>query len=283
MAGSDYANWKAYQYNPSMAAAVIFIILFLSATLLHTFHLFRTRTWFFIPFVIGGYFESIGYIGRAISSQQSPNWTLGPYVTQSTLLLIAPALFSASIYMELGRIIVLVGGEKHSLIRVNWLTKIFVSGDVLSFLMQASGAGILVQGNQDTGNGVILGGLFVQIIFFCFFVCCALTFQRRLSKRPTEQSEAGYIPWRKHMSALYAASVLILIRSVFRVAEYAEGNDGYLLQTEVFLYIFDAVLMFLVMVTFVAIHPSEINCLLGKGRVMTAKGGFSITEATVFV
>lgn len=41
--------------------------------------------------------------------------------------------------MELGRIIVLVGGERHSLIRVSWLTKIFVSGDVLSFLMQASG------------------------------------------------------------------------------------------------------------------------------------------------
>ncbi|KAJ9353633.1 RTA1 like protein-domain-containing protein [Paecilomyces variotii] len=283
MAGSDYGSWKAYQYNPSIAAAVIFVILFLSATLLHTFYLFRTRTWFFIPFVIGGYFESIGYIGRAISSQQSPNWTLGPYVTQSTLLLIAPALFSASIYMELGRIIVLVGGERHSLIRVSWLTKIFVSGDVLSFLMQASGAGILVQGNQGTGNGVILGGLFVQIIFFCFFVCSALTFQRRLSKTPTEQSEAGYIPWRKHMNALYAASVLILIRSVFRVAEYAEGNDGALLRTEVYLYVFDAVLMFLVMLTFAVIHPSEINCLLGRGRVMIAKGGFSITEATVFV
>lgn len=123
----------------------------------------------------------------------------------------------------------------------------------------------------------------MQIIFFCFFVCSALTFQRRLSKSPTEQSEAGYIPWRKHMNALYAASVLILIRSVFRVAEYAEGNDGALLRTEVYLYVFDAVLMFLVMVTFAVIHPSEINCLLGRGRVMIAKGGLSITEATVFV
>lgn len=83
--------------------------------------------------------ESIGYIGRALSAHQSPNWTLGPYVMQSTLLLIAPALFAASIYMELGRIIILVHGEKHSLIRVNWMTKIFVAGDVLSFLMQASG------------------------------------------------------------------------------------------------------------------------------------------------
>lgn len=74
-----------------------------------------------------------------MSAQQSPDWTIGPYVMQSTLLLVAPALFAASIYMGLGRIIYLVKGQKFSLIRVNWMTKVFVAGDVLSFLMQASG------------------------------------------------------------------------------------------------------------------------------------------------
>ena len=74
-----------------------------------------------------------------MSANESPNWTIGPYVMQSTLLLVAPALFAASIYMELGRIIHLVKGQKHSLIRVNWMTKTYVAGDVLSFLMQASG------------------------------------------------------------------------------------------------------------------------------------------------
>ena len=152
---SSHNGWIAYQYKPSMGAAVLFIILFAVVTLLHTYHLFRTRTWFFIPLVLGGYctlltrhsrrvqltikVETVGYIGRAMSAQQSPNWTIGPYIIQSTLLLIAPALFAASIYMELGRIIVLVKGERFALVRVNWTTKIFVGGDVLSFLMQASG------------------------------------------------------------------------------------------------------------------------------------------------
>ena len=54
--------------------------------------------------------------------------------------MIAPALFAATIYMELGRIIALCDGEHHSLIKLRWLTKIFVAGDVLSFLMQAGGA-----------------------------------------------------------------------------------------------------------------------------------------------
>ncbi|KAL1964528.1 hypothetical protein VTN77DRAFT_6825 [Rasamsonia byssochlamydoides] len=281
---SSHGGWVAYRYDPSMAAAVIFILLFLAATALHTYHVIRTRTWFFIPFVIGGIFETIGYIGRVVSSHQSPNWTLGPYIIQSVLLLVAPALFAASIYMELGRIIVLVHGEKHSLVRVTWMTKIFVAGDMLSFLMQSTGGGILASSGSatnNTGNNIIIGGLFVQIIFFGFFLASAIFFQSRIGRHPTPQSQAGYIPWRKHMSALHGGSLLILIRSVFRVVEYLQGQDGYLLTTEVFLYVFDALLMFCVMVVFAAVHPSEINCLLGRGTVMTTKGGLAVEEFVV--
>lgn len=55
MAVDDAGNFVLYRYNPSMAAAVVFIILFLVATTLHTYQLLRTRTWFLIPFVIGGF------------------------------------------------------------------------------------------------------------------------------------------------------------------------------------------------------------------------------------
>ncbi|KAF4289688.1 hypothetical protein KXX16_006157 [Aspergillus fumigatus] len=198
---------------------------------------------------------------------------------QSTLLLVAPALFAASIYMELGRIILLVKGEKFAIIRVTWMTKIFVAGDVLSFLMQASGAGILVTDNQSTGENVIVGGLFVQIIFFGFFVISAFVFQRRITAHATPESVAEYIPWKKHMGALYASSILILVRSVFRVAEYLQGWDGSLLQSEVFIYVLDGLLMWFVMATFLVVHPSEINCLLGRGKMMSAKGGLQVCEA----
>lgn len=76
---------------------------------------------------------------RAIGSQESPDWSVGPYVQQSILILVAPALFAASIYMELGRLIRLTDGAVHSLIKLRWLTKVFVLGDVISFLMQGSG------------------------------------------------------------------------------------------------------------------------------------------------
>ena len=43
-----------YHYTPSLVAAVIFTVVFVLLSLLHTYQLARTRTWFFIPFVIGG-------------------------------------------------------------------------------------------------------------------------------------------------------------------------------------------------------------------------------------
>lgn len=46
--------------------------------------------------------------------------------------------------MVLGRLILLVDGEHLSLIRRKWLTKIFVCGDVVSFLVQVSGKFVYV-------------------------------------------------------------------------------------------------------------------------------------------
>lgn len=71
--GDALAGFKLYRYNPSMAAAVIFALAFSITTLLHGYQMFRTRTWFFIPFFIGGTFELVGYVGRATSASQSPN------------------------------------------------------------------------------------------------------------------------------------------------------------------------------------------------------------------
>jgi len=50
-----------------------------------------------------------------------------------------------------------------------------------------------------------------------------------------------------------------MIRSIFRVVEYLQGNDGILLHHEVYVYLLDALLMFVVMVVFNIIHPSGVT------------------------
>lgn len=67
------------------------------------------------------------------------------------------------------------------------------------------------------------------------------------------------------MLVLYVTNTLIMIRSIFRMIEYAQGNNGYLLRYEVFLYVFDAVPMFAVMVAYFWKYPDEISRLLREG------------------
>lgn len=75
------------------------------------------------------------------------------------------------------------------------------------------------------------------------------------------------VPWRQLLKVLYATSLLILVRSVFRVIEYVMGRDGVLQSKEVFIYIFDILLMAGVAIVFNWFHPSKIMSVPGKERM----------------
>jgi RTA1 like protein len=128
-----------YHYVPSLAAATVFCVPFSLSTILHFNLLLTTRAWYMIPLLLGGLYEAIGYAGRIIGSTESPDYSLAPYILQSILLLITLALIAASIYMILGYIILAIDGERHSIIREKFLTKIFVIGDIFSFMVQSAG------------------------------------------------------------------------------------------------------------------------------------------------
>ncbi|KAJ5488130.1 RTA-like protein [Penicillium expansum] len=262
-----------YGYNPSLPAAVIFIVLFGATTAYHGYQLTKSRCWYFIPFVIGGIFQVIGYICRAASHDNFYGIPL--YAMQSLFILLAPPLYAASIYMVLGRTVTYLQGEHLSLVPVKWMTKLFVAGDVLSFLMQCGGGGLMSSGGsmRETGSNITVGGLVVQLLFFGFFVIVTTVFHFRISRQPTSKSQSdrdhtrndGWKQrnWFTILIGLYIVSFLILVRSIFRLVEYKEGYDGYTMTHEVFMYVFDAVLMFFAMSVMNAYHPAEI---LGMGK-----------------
>jgi hypothetical protein len=84
-----------------------------------------------------------------------------------------------------------------------------------------------------------------------------------INRSPTGSSRND-ATWRKHLRVLYISSVIIMLRSIFRAVEYLQGFNGYLLRHEVYLYIFDALLMLIVMGLFNYIHPGEITALLRR-------------------
>jgi hypothetical protein len=257
----SHNGYYLWNYLPSVAAAVIFILLFIVTAGLHGWRMFKTRTWFCIPFFIGCLFEIMGYFGRALAHNRTD--ALGPYIMQSIFTLVAPALFAASIYMTLGRIMRHVKGEHHSVIRIKWLTRSFVIGDVLSFLVQGNSAALMFKASTvKMGENLVLLGLFIQLISFGLFFLTAIIFERRMRREPTAESYTVEVSWLQHLRVLYTISVLIMIRSIFRVVEYAEGQTGYSLKHEWTLYMFDAVPMFIVTVIYFVWYPSQLTAPL---------------------
>ncbi|KAL3461664.1 RTA1 like protein-domain-containing protein [Aspergillus heterothallicus] len=275
MASDDTHN--IYGYEPSIAAGVIFILLFGATTAYHGWQLFRARALYFIPFFIGGFFQIIGYLMRCLSNGHTDSTAL--YALQTVLILLAPALYAASIYMVLGRLIVFLNAEHHSIVRVNWMTKIFVTGDVVSFLMQCGAGGLMAGDDPDTrtlGENLTIVALIIQILFFTFFLTTSILFHTRINKSPTAPAREASMHWTRGnllaknwitlLLALYVVSGLILIRSVFRLVEFIDGYGGFIMTHEAFIYIFDTLPMFVVMVVLNLWHP----CFV----IRDGKGGY---------
>ncbi|KAF1981615.1 RTA1-domain-containing protein [Aulographum hederae CBS 113979] len=258
-----------YPYAPSTDAAIVASILFGIITIFHTYQLVATRTWFFMPTIVGGIFETFGFIARIVNAQEEPlHWSFPPFVLQTLGILLAPTFFAAAIYMEFGRIILLADGESRSFIRRTWLTKIFVTMDILSFAIQALGGIMSIQDNKDTaksGQNIVIAGLWAQIVSFGIFLINLTVWWVRVAKHPTPMSLT--MPWKKHLIVSLLASALIFVRCIYRVIEYTQGEDGEFMRHEVYQYALDAIPMFGILVVWLGVHPSEVMGLLRGGKV----------------
>lgn len=107
-------------------------------------------------------------------------------------------------------------------------------------------------------ENMIIVGLVVQVLFFGLFAVVAIIFHKRISTHPTPKSLRLSVPWKRFLFVLYAASGLILIRCLYRIIEYAQGSSGALQSREVYAYIFDGMLMLVMMPLFVIFHPHQI-------------------------
>ena len=179
--------------------------------------------------------ELVGY-GARVYSHYYPA-LLAPFIAQSILILLAPILFAASVYMFLSRIMQATGSataNKAAAIKPSRVTKVFVAGDVVCFFVQAAGAGKLsnaeTEDERNSGKYTVLGGLFLQLLVFGFFLLVAVQFHRRafLERHRADRNGREIISTRwnfqRYLLLLYAVSLLITVRNVFRVIEYAMGG-----------------------------------------------------------
>jgi hypothetical protein len=171
--------------------------------------------------------------------------------------------------MCLGRIIRLTRGERLCLISPSYLTLFFVIGDVFGLIVQGAGAVVMPLGtlrDYQIGSNIVIAGLALLVLAFTLFFSVALLFDYRIRRYPTEHSEATLLNWKAELRVLYVSSTLIFIRSVFRLVEYAQGNNGWTMRREWTLYVFDATLMWIVLIIFNIWHPSRVEAFLKGGK-----------------
>jgi hypothetical protein len=77
---------------------------------------------------IGGLMQVLGYAARIWAHFSTDS--IPPYIMQSCLIILAPVLYAASVYMCLSRIIRSSGGDGLSLVRGRWITRVFVLADL---------------------------------------------------------------------------------------------------------------------------------------------------------
>ena len=208
--------------------------------------------------------EVVGYIARIISATDLSNRT--PFIIQSVLILVAPAVMAAACYMAFGRLIIWVVPAKLQSFKQLWvpvrrLTPFFVGFDVFSFFVQAAGASMLAYAEDepafDSGRRIVLLGLLVQLIMLGLFCVAGVRLVLLLRGRLASESLPTDTNWQKFLKAILAAAGLILFRSIYRFIEYLLGRGNVLLTHEVYLYLLDALPIVLVTAVFIDFHPAQ--------------------------
>ncbi|KAF3907676.1 hypothetical protein AA313_de0206926 [Arthrobotrys entomopaga] len=249
-----------YNYNPSQAIAVVALVLYGITTFAHFYQYFRYRAWYLTVFILAGLMQTMGYLARLFSARDVSN--RGLYIAQFVLVVLAPLFTAAGDYIILGRLLerVLPGGKRAKALGLpaRYITWIFVTSDLVSFVMQGMGAAIISANTdgrnpaaQERGTHIIMAGLAIQIAFFSFFIAAVIRFDTK-----TRQSHPD-VKWRRLVHCLYVSCTLILIRSIYRTVEFAEGWNGYLMGHEVYFYVLEALPMLPCLVIFNIFHPSK--------------------------
>ncbi|KAK6373596.1 hypothetical protein LTS17_008088 [Exophiala oligosperma] len=175
-----------FAYCPSLAAAVIFAVLFGITTTTHIAQAIRYRKAFATVLIMGAAWETGGYVVRTLAVYHQLNETL--YTVQQLLVLLAPLWINAYIYMLLGRMIhFFLRSDSVFKVPARSITRMFVIFDITAFFIQAIG-GVMAGPDasahvQRLGMNIYMAGVGVQLGFLVVFTSLAVRFQLNLKRQ----------------------------------------------------------------------------------------------------
>ncbi|OQE38447.1 hypothetical protein PENCOP_c008G03401 [Penicillium coprophilum] len=244
-----------YGYAPDIVFSVEFCIIFGVCSLIQIGQLIKWRLWSFsIAVILGSSTEVIGYFGRILLHNNA--YSSAGFKTQLCTLTIAPAFWSAAIYLTLKHG-VNVFGQQYSKLRAKWYPYIFITCDIISLILQGVGGGLAAaaktQRVNDIGSNVMLAGIVWQVGTLTVFAVMSGHFLLRIRGSPKDgmTAETRRV-WNSRSFWVFFWGILVAflatyIRCVYRIAEMAGGWKNPIMRDEIDFTILESIIMY---------HPS---------------------------
>ncbi|KAI9508817.1 RTA1 like protein [Russula earlei] len=244
--GTDFIQPQLqYNYIPTRWVGITFLSFYGITTFIHIVQAYYYRLWWLFPTtILCGWLELAGWSGRVWSS--SNPYLDKPYILQAVTLIMAPTPLVAANFILLGRIIGRLGPQ-YSRLTPRRYTIIFVSCDLISLVVQGVGGGI-ASGSQTSasqtalGGHIALGGTSFQLVAIGAYVALAAEFLTRYVRdRPIQRSTPvpgdgfrgrldKYLT--RMLQAMIIMTVFLVIRTIYRVAEFVNGWNGKIISTQ---------------------------------------------------
>jgi hypothetical protein len=234
---------KFFHYIPNRTLAIVGLAVFAVAAVFLTVRIYMSKCRRFLYILpITALMECIGYLIRILCYNST---TLGEYIVMTLFLLLSPNALALVNYKALGEIIRLSNVQTTRFyVGPKFVTWFFFWSDILAFFLQASGGGLQAMSSSNMatiGMAITLVGLSVQLVFFASFGLIAIHVNRNPAYNYHVQGQTD--PKGKLIRCLYITLVLLYIRAIYRVAEYAGGFSGPIASTEWAFYVFDGLVI----------------------------------------
>ncbi|KAB5591069.1 hypothetical protein CTheo_5481 [Ceratobasidium theobromae] len=251
---------NALGYLPTTSLAVVAGLLYLIVPAIC--FVWSRNHWarYMLTIIIGGVCYAIGLFLRLVYGNNSSS--LGLYIIMNMFTVLSPCAFIATAYMLLGRLAIHLRADEFLLVKSRIITKLFLTSDIVTLLIQAGGGSMAASASTGKlGTKIFLVGLIIQLISFIVYMIVFFAFLYRMKiNRPSEcflprNTSEFFSHWTALAGALVISCIGILIRSVFRTVENAQGFHGHLATHEVYFYTLDTLPLFIAILVFTVAWP----------------------------